>query len=134
MVGERCEQITRKIGSRQLRDPDTNLAVGSLYLAALGDRHGDNWPLALAAFNAGPGNAKRWLDRFAGLGTASWVEHLTYPGTVGYLKRILSCVWPYWSLYFPALGSASPAVRIPETIPDTLSPYLDEEGGNCYTH
>jgi tetratricopeptide (TPR) repeat protein len=121
----------KPVSGRDLTDPDRNLRLGSIYIGELLKRHHDNWALCLAAYNAGPGVSKWWVERFAGLGTDEFVEQITFPNTAGYVKRILGVVEAYWSLYYPVLGEAAPAIRLPPDIPDTLNPFLNEPGGTC---
>jgi len=121
----------KRVKVRDLFDPDRNCRLGSIYIAELIRRHNDNWPVALAAYNAGPGTASWWLQRFSGLNTAEFVEQITYPNTVGYVKRIMGIVEPYWSLHFPVLGVRPPEASIPEEIPGDVRPFLDERGGSC---
>ena len=41
-------------------DPEFNIRAGSYYLSKMRDRFGDPW-LAVAAYQAGPGNVRKWL-------------------------------------------------------------------------
>jgi soluble lytic murein transglycosylase-like protein len=121
----------RKVSRRDLEEPMRNLRLGSIYIRELIHRHHDNWAVALAAYNAGPGTASWWLSRFAGLNSDTFVEQITYPNTVGYLKRILGVTPMYWSLYFPLLGVRPVAPELPLQVPGNVRPFLDESGGRC---
>lgn len=50
----------RDMGVTRSFDGEQNLAGGAKYLAAMLARYGDNLDLALAAYNAGPGNVDRY--------------------------------------------------------------------------
>ncbi len=119
------------VSRRDLEQPMRNLQLGSIYIRELIHRHHDNWAVALAAYNAGPGTASWWLSRFAGLNSDTFIEQITYPNTVGYLKRILGVTPMYWSLYYPTLGVVPVAPELPLQVPDHLRPFLDESGGRC---
>jgi soluble lytic murein transglycosylase len=73
-----------------LFDVDTNLNAGAWYLARAIRRwsdRGDPLPFALAEYNAGPENARRWaLD--AATPEAFW-KGITYPTTRRYVHDIL---------------------------------------------
>jgi hypothetical protein len=49
-----------RYGARDLMDPRTNLTAGTSYFADLLDKYGGSLDLALAAYNAGPGNVARY--------------------------------------------------------------------------
>ena len=121
----------RSVTRRDLETPMRNLQLGSIYIRELIHRHHDNWAVALAAYNAGPGTASWWLSRFAGLNSDAFIEQITYPNTVGYVKRILGVTPIYWSLYFPLLGEVPVAAELPLHVPDNVRPFLDESGGRC---
>jgi len=121
----------RRVSRRDLEQPMRNLQLGSIYIRELIHRHHDNWAVALAAYNAGPGTASWWLSRFAGLNSDTFIEQITYPNTVGYLKRILGVTPMYWSLYFPLLGVEPVAPELPLQVPDNVRPFLDHSGGRC---
>ncbi|HET9471220.1 MAG TPA: transglycosylase SLT domain-containing protein, partial [Usitatibacter sp.] len=73
--------------------PDVNLAMGTYYLhrvlAALGEPL-----LAAAAYNAGPGRARRWRDDKP-LEGAIYAETIPYPETRDYVKKVFTNAWYY---------------------------------------
>lgn len=73
-----------------LSEPSSNIAAGADYLAYLRSRFSSHI-LALAAYNAGPGNLSDWLSEEKGppLGSARWIETLLYGETREYLKSVL---------------------------------------------
>jgi soluble lytic murein transglycosylase len=74
--------------ARDLFDPDTNLTVGSAHLKALMTEFGDRLPVALAAYNAGPAAARRWLPSNM-LDADIWIENIPYNETRAYVRRVL---------------------------------------------
>ena len=131
-VGAACLN-EKRLSRRDVLDPEMNVRIGAIYMRELLVRHHGHLGMALAAFNAGPGAAGWWLARFAGLLPSTLVEQITYPRTVGYLKRIIGATPIYWSLYFPALGWEPLLPALGDECPRELAPFLDEEGGTCYT-
>jgi soluble lytic murein transglycosylase len=82
-----------------LFDPHTNVRLGSQYLGRLIDSHRGNLILALAAYNAGPGRVKRWLQEVS---TADWdefIERLPFEETRLYVKSVLRNYGVYQRLY-----------------------------------
>lgn len=62
------EELARKLnvawsGEESLFDPIVNIRLGTAYLKQLSDRYDGNVPLALAAYNWGPGRIDRFLRR-----------------------------------------------------------------------
>jgi len=48
---------------QSLFDPSYNVQLGSAFFARLMDRYGGNVMLAVAAYNAGPGNVNKFIAR-----------------------------------------------------------------------
>jgi soluble lytic murein transglycosylase len=90
--------IAGKMDVAALSDPDTNIHVGTLYLAELVGRYSGNVSLALAAYNAGMGNADRWAgewDRKKGRLSAV----VDFPETAHYVDEVESQAATYRKLY-----------------------------------
>lgn len=72
-----------------MADPAENIATGTAYLAYLEARF-EHPVLALAAYNAGPGNVERWLGENAPTpASPRWIETLTFGETREYVKSVL---------------------------------------------
>jgi soluble lytic murein transglycosylase len=73
--------------------PDVNVQMGTYYfrrvLAELGHPL-----LATAAYNAGPGRARRWRDE-AALEGAIYAETIPFNETRDYVKKVFTNAWYY---------------------------------------
>ncbi|MBU3077436.1 lytic transglycosylase domain-containing protein [Sphingomonas quercus] len=79
---------------RLTSDPAYNMALGSAYFAELLDRFGGNHVLAVAAYNAGPGNVAKFIrangdPRDPGVDVVDWIEAIPFTETRGYVQRVL---------------------------------------------
>lgn len=82
----------------KLTHPDTNVRLGTAYLAGrLREFHGDV-VMALVAYNAGPGAARRFRQLPAA-DTDEFVERVPYGETRDYVKRVLESYGIYRWLY-----------------------------------
>jgi soluble lytic murein transglycosylase len=76
-----------------LDDPQYNIQLGSWYFGRLMDRYQGSYPLAVAAYNAGPGNVNKWLaangDPRATGDILGWIEAIPLSETRGYVQRVL---------------------------------------------
>ena len=78
-----------------LFDPAVNLPLGALHLRELADQYNGRWMLALAAYNAGPRAAQRWLPTDGPRDADVWMENIPFNETRGYVQRILLHVAVY---------------------------------------
>ena len=75
-------------GRSTLLQPNTNIRLGTGYLAAMLDNFDDNLAIAAAAYNAGPHRVKRWLTEE--LPQDRWVESIPFRETRSYVKNVLA--------------------------------------------
>jgi soluble lytic murein transglycosylase len=80
--------------SRLTNDPSFNMLLGSAYFARLVDQFGGSYPLAVASYNAGPGNVRKWIaangdPRQPGVDVIRWIEDIPFTETRGYVQRVL---------------------------------------------
>jgi soluble lytic murein transglycosylase len=80
--------------SRLTDDPQYNVLLGSTYFARLLEQWGGNYPLAVASYNAGPGNVRRWINangdpRTSGVAMIDWIEEIPFFETRNYVQRVL---------------------------------------------
>ncbi|MGD9600553.1 MAG: transglycosylase SLT domain-containing protein [Gammaproteobacteria bacterium] len=74
---------------RELVEVEKNLAIGSEYLRQVLRQFGGSFPLAAAAYNAGPSRVKAWLKGAQCTPPDIWVELIPFAETEGYVKRAL---------------------------------------------
>jgi soluble lytic murein transglycosylase len=79
---------------RLTRDPDYNIMLGSAYFESLMSYWGGYAPLAVASYNAGPGNVRKWVrergdPRMPNVDVIRWIEEIPFSETKGYVQRVL---------------------------------------------
>ena len=75
-------------------DTSYNIRLGDGYFARMMDTYGGSYPLAVAAYNAGPGNVNRWLrdngdPRRGGIDWIAWIERIPLTETRNYVQRVV---------------------------------------------
>jgi len=87
--------VARKIqlpysGMPTLINPESNIRLGTSYLAQMAERYSGNPVLATAAYNAGPQRVDRWLPDSGTIDARVWIENIPFNETRKYVKRVLS--------------------------------------------
>jgi len=77
-----------------------NIALGRAYLEKLLDDFGGSYPLAIAAYNAGPGRVRQWLHDYGDprgkqIDMVDWIEAIPFTETRLYVQRVLESVQIY---------------------------------------
>jgi soluble lytic murein transglycosylase len=109
MPGTAGEQA-RKMGmdyDRQalMTDAGYNLALGDGYFRRMLEYYGGSYPLAIAAYNAGPGRVNEWLrangdPRTGAIDWVEWVERIPAKfETRNYVQRVLENAVVYETMY-----------------------------------
>ncbi len=80
--------------------PEHNILLGSTYLNDLLRRFNGSYPLAIAAYNAGPSRVNGWLEAFgdprAGdVNWIDWIELIPVPETRNYVQRVSEGIVTY---------------------------------------
>lgn len=78
-------------------DPAASVPYGAIYIDRQYRSFQGQQPLFLAAYNAGPGNAERWVGMH-GWNPADpemYIEQITYRETRVYVKKVLRSAWIY---------------------------------------
>lgn len=86
------------LGTLRLGDPGTNVALGAAYLGQMAERFDDRYPLAIAAYNAGPRRIGDWLPEVPLPGDV-WVDTILFDETRAYARAVLAGMVIYhWRL------------------------------------
>jgi soluble lytic murein transglycosylase len=75
-------------------DADYNLIIGQVYLSSVIKDFDGSYPMAIAAYNAGPQRVNRWLRTFGDprkgeIDIIDWVELIPFSETRNYVQRVL---------------------------------------------
>lgn len=84
-----------------LYDPEINIRIGCWYLANLSEEFGREMPLVLAAYNAGRGNVRQWVESGTWKGETDNLEDIPFPETRAYVQRVIKNYEKYRWLYGP---------------------------------
>ncbi len=81
-------------------EPDYNIRLGRAYLGEMLDRFDGSYILAVAAYNAGPGAAARWVKsngdpRNGDVDPIDWIEMIPYRETRNYVQRVIENLQVY---------------------------------------
>ncbi|MBI2059337.1 MAG: transglycosylase SLT domain-containing protein [Nitrospirae bacterium] len=87
------------MNKEDLFDPYFNVKLGVTHFKDLLDQYDGSVILALAAYNAGPGNVKRWMAERTYRDDAEFAEFIPYRETHDYVKKVLSSYQVYSWLY-----------------------------------
>ena len=100
-----ARQVARQIrvvynGKKLLSDPGYNILLGRTYLSDLLAKYDGSYVLALAAYNAGPARADRWIRTFGDprdptVDVIDWIESIPIDETRNYVQRILESLGAY---------------------------------------
>jgi soluble lytic murein transglycosylase len=123
--------IAKRIGMKDFRpegvaDPGTNIVLGTSYLRYVLDELDGSPVLAAAAYNAGPGRARRWKGPQP-LEGAIYTETIPFNETRDYVKKVMSNTVYYAALYggearsLKARLGVIPAHRFGEGLAATLT-------------
>ncbi len=104
IMSDTGERLARDVGRRNfsaddLFEPETNIGLGSHYLAQLSRRFGGQLSAAVAGYNAGPTAVSKWLRRRLSPEDDEWIESIPYDQTRAYVKRVLRSLHAYQVLY-----------------------------------
>ncbi len=83
-----------------LANPSYNVTLGRAYLAAMVERFGGHYVLAIAAYNAGPHRVNQWISRNGhpaapDVDVIDWIEKIPFSETRNYVQRVLEGLHVY---------------------------------------
>lgn len=118
----------KRIGlkSWDIYDVKDNITMGTAHLARLGKSFDRNDRI-MAAYNAGPGNARKWMaDGKQDLPPDFWIEQVRFDETCDYIQRVSGNLETYRMLYGVGTVTSGDVSLPPEGNDETLP--VDENG------
>ncbi|WP_033072961.1 lytic transglycosylase domain-containing protein [Sphingopyxis sp. MWB1] len=104
-----AREVAGKLGlgydaSALTSDTNYNMTLGSTYFQQMLRYYGGSYPLAVAAYNAGPGNVNKWLrangdPRTGSVDILDWIEAIPIFETKNYVQRVLENAVVYDTLH-----------------------------------
>lgn len=99
VMEETAKEMAAELGieynkERLLTDAQYNMAIGGAYLDKMGERYKGSNALAVAAYNAGPGNVDEWLKKYGDprtgeISEADWIAKIPFEETRNYTGKII---------------------------------------------
>ena len=101
LVPDTARWVAQQVGhgnytDRQLKEPETNIELGTWYLGHLLKEFNGDEVQALAAYNAGRGHVESWINENKWNGM---VDTIPFPETRSYVKAVLQYQQKYEALY-----------------------------------
>ena len=95
-----AKAINLKFHPDKLDNPEFNVRVGSAYLGNLLSSFDGSYILSLAAYNAGPSRARRWIKDYGdprdpSVDVVDWIEMIPFTETRNYVQRVMESVAVY---------------------------------------
>ena len=109
MIDSTARQTATKAGlpfddTRMTTDAAFNAQLGAAHLGELLAEQGGSYILTFAAYNAGGGRVKQWIDAYGdprqpGIDPIDWVERIPFTETRNYVQRVMANVEMYEALF-----------------------------------
>ena len=95
-----AKSIRLAFSPNKLDQPDFNIRIGAAYLDNLVSDFQGSYILTLAAYNAGPARARRWVrdmgdPRDPKVDVVDWIENIPFSETRNYVQRVMESVEVY---------------------------------------
>ncbi|WP_267384083.1 transglycosylase SLT domain-containing protein [Cyanobacterium sp. uoEpiScrs1] len=100
------EWVANKIALKDysLGNLKDNVNLGTWYLNYTHETYGNNSLLAIASYNAGPGNVSKWIRRYQVSDPDLFLEKIPFQETKGYVESVFGNYWNYLRIYNPEIG------------------------------
>jgi soluble lytic murein transglycosylase len=118
LMPETAAEVAAKLKFKpNLENSSDNIRLGTWYLDSTHDTYQDNSMLAIASYNAGPGNVAQWIKTLDTRDADIFVESIPFDETQTYIKAVLENYWNYLRLYNAPLSRTvfSKSVSSPRT-------------------
>ncbi len=98
--------IAEKIQLKQynLENPSDNVQLGTWFLDFTHQEYNNNSMLAVASYNAGPGNVSEWVAKYGLSDPDAFIEVIPFGETKGYVESVFENYWNYLRLYNPEVS------------------------------
>lgn len=110
---EQAGKLGMNYMSASLTSPEYNIRLGDAYFARMMNYYNGSYPLAAAAYNAGPGNVNKWLRRNGDprdgtIGWLRWIEEIPFFETKNYVHRVIENAVVYEAMHPDKVRYGSP--------------------------
>jgi len=106
LLPETANSVAKGLGitsdRHTLMRPYLNITLGAAYLGGLIKRYQGQFPLAIAAYNAGTHKVEEWTPKGEGVELDLWVETIPVSETRNYVRRVITAWGRYHALEAPA--------------------------------
>jgi soluble lytic murein transglycosylase len=94
-----------QIKEYSLTDVQDNVNLGTWYLNYTHQEYNNNSLLAIASYNAGPGNVSAWMKKYRTSDPDVFVEKIPFRETQGYVEAVFGNYWNYLRIYNPEVAN-----------------------------
>ncbi len=96
----------------RVTEPNYNVMLGSTYFQRMLNMWDGNVPLAVASYNAGAGNVRKWVNAYGdprsrNVDVIGWIEAIPFSETKGYVQRVVEN-----TVVYDQLGQRRPPSRL----------------------
>ena len=122
--------VAKKLNMRdynpsRVSEIDTNVILGTTYLRLVYESLDKHPVLASAAYNAGPGRARRWRDPQRNLEGAIYTESIPFTETRDYVKKVLANAVIYTTLLTGKTDSLKARLGVVKSAANSVPPDED---------